>query len=60
MESYEEEMFFRRRFGLEGREPFLYYVFRRRAEIRNVRTVLVALKAGVAAAEIEKRLVGVK
>ncbi len=60
LESYEEEMFFRRRFGLEGREPFLYYVFRRRAEIRNVRTVLVALKAGVAAAEIEKRLVGVK
>ncbi len=58
LESFEEKFFFARRFGLEGRELFLYYVFRRRAEIRNVRMILVCLQAGVSAAEIEKRLVG--
>lgn len=60
MESFEEKYFSGRRYGLEGREPFLYYVFRRRAEIRNVRAVLASLRAGVRAEEIEKRLTGGK
>ncbi len=60
LESFEEKFYAERRFGLEGREPFLYYVFRRRGEIRNVRTVLTALRAGASQAEIEKRLVGGK
>ena len=60
LESFEEKSYSERRFGLEGREPFLYYVFRRRAEIRNVRVILVSLRAGVPSSEIEKRLAGVK
>ncbi len=60
LESFEEQSYFGRRFGLDGREPFLYYVFRRRAEIRNVRMILVSLRAGVPPKEIEKRLTGVK
>lgn len=60
LESFEEQFFYEKRFGLEGRESFLYYVFRRRAEIRNVRTVLVCLKAGVPAKQIKRRLAGVQ
>ncbi len=58
-EGYEVRYFFERRFALSGKEPFLYYVFRRRAEINNVRMILVCLRAGVDAREIGKRLVGV-
>ncbi len=60
LESFEAEYFEAQKYELSGKEPFLYYVFRRRAEIRNVRTVLIALRAGVGAAEIEKRLAGAK
>ncbi len=56
LESFETEYFRDRRFELEGKEPFLYYVFRRRAEIRNVRIVLVCLHAGLSAQEIRNRL----
>lgn len=56
LESFEAEYFRDRRFELEGKEPFLYYVFRRRAEIRNVRIILVCLHAGLSAQEIKKRL----
>lgn len=58
-EGYEVRYFFERRFALSGKEPFLYYVFRRRAEIDNVRMILICLKAGVDAREIGKRLIGV-
>lgn len=57
-ESYGERYFFERRFELQGKEPFLYYVFRRRAEIKDVRTVLICLNAGVDAREIKRRLIG--
>ena len=57
-ESYGERYFFEKRFELQGKEPFLYYVFRRRAEIKDVRTVLVCLNAGVDAREIKRRLIG--
>ena len=56
LESFEAEYFQERRFELEGKEPFLYYVFRRRAEIQNVRIILVCLNAGLSSQEIKKRL----
>ncbi len=58
--TFEAKYFFDKKYNLQGKEPFLYYVFRRRAEIANVRTVLVCLRAGVDAREIGKRLVGVE
>lgn len=56
LESVEAEYFKARRFELEGRQPFLYYVFRRRAEIQNVRIILVCLNAGLAPQDIRRRL----
>ena len=56
LESFESEYFFERKYELEGREPFLYYVFRRRAEIQNVRIILVCLNAGLSAQDIRRRL----
>ena len=56
LESYEAEYFRAWKYELEGKEPFLYYVFRRRAEIKNVRIILVCLNAGLSAHEIRKRL----
>lgn len=56
LDSCEAEYFAARRFALEGKQPFLYYVFRRRAEIANVRILLVCLNAGLPAQDIKKRL----
>lgn len=56
LESFEAEYFVERRFELEGKQPFMYYVFRRRAEIQNVRIILVCLNAGLSANSIKKRL----
>lgn len=56
LESCEAEFFFEKKYELEGRQPFLYYVFRRRAEIQNVRIILVCLNAGLPAQNIRKRL----
>lgn len=56
LDSFEAEYFALHRFELEGKEPFLYYVFRRRAEIANVRILLVCLNAGLDEKEIVKRL----
>lgn len=53
--SFEAEYFRDRQCELEGKEPFLYYVFRRRAEIANVRILLVCLGAEMPAAEIRRR-----
>ena len=50
------EYFAERRFELRGEEPFYYYVFRRRAEIADVRIFFVCRLAGMSAAEIGKRL----
>lgn len=55
-ESFEAEYFAARRFELQNKEPFLYYVFRRRAEISNVRILLVCLNAGLKEQEIKKRI----
>lgn len=56
LESFEAEYFYEKRYALEGKEPFLYYVFRRRAEIQNVRIVLVCLGAELPSYDIKRRL----
>ena len=56
LESFEAEYFAEKKYELEGREPFLYYVFRRRAEIQNVRIILVCLNAGLSAQDVKRRL----
>lgn len=56
LQSYELNAFAARRYALEGNEPFLYYVLRRRAECEDVRILFVCLFAGMAEAEIKARL----
>lgn len=56
VDGYDAEYFAARRFALEKSEPFLYYVFRRRAESANVRVVFACLLTGQDEAEIKKRL----
>lgn len=55
-DSYETEFFAERKYELEKNQPFLYYVFRRRAESENVRIIFVCLLAGMRESEIKKRL----
>ena len=54
--SFEVAYFEKRKFDLKGSEPFLYYVYRRRAENANVRIVFACLLAGEAEREIKRRL----
>lgn len=55
-ESYETEFFTAKKYELEKSQPFLYYVFRRRAENANVRILMVCLLAGMKESEIKRRL----
>lgn len=55
-ESYETEYFAAKKYELKRSQPFLYYVFRRRAENANVRILFVCLLAGMREAEIKRRL----
>ena len=55
-ESYEAEYFNAKKYELRRSQPFLYYVFRRRAENSNVRILFVCLLAGMREAEIKRRL----
>ncbi len=55
-ESFEMQYFSERRHELKANQPFLYYVFRRRAENANVRILFVCLLAGMSGNEIKKRL----
>ena len=55
-ESYEAEYFNARKYDLKRSQPFLYYVFRRRAENANVRILFVCLLAGMREQEIKRRL----
>lgn len=55
-DSYETDFFARRKYEPEGNQPFLYYVFRRRAENANVRIVFVCLLAGMREQDVKKRL----
>lgn len=58
-ESYETEYFAEKKYELQKSQPFLYYVFRRRAENANVRILFVCLLAGMQESEIKRRLRGV-
>ena len=55
-ESYEAEYFTAKKYELKRSQPFMYYVFRRRAENANVRILFVCLLAGMREAEIKRRL----
>ena len=55
-ESYETEYFTAKKYELQKNQPFLYYVFRRRAENANVRILFVCLLAGMRDTEIKRRL----
>lgn len=55
-ESYETEYFTAKKYELQKNQPFLYYVFRRRAENSNVRILFVCLLAGMKDSEIKRRL----
>ena len=55
-ENYEIQYFSAKKYDLIKNQPFLYYVFRRRAENANVRILFVCLLAGMRDSEIKKRL----
>ena len=55
-DGYDETFFAKRKYELQNKEPFLYYVYRRKTENANVRVVFACLLAGVSEAEIKKRL----
>lgn len=56
LSSIETDFLSRNKYELSGNLSFLYYALRRRAEISNVRIVLVCLTAGMAEREIAARL----
>lgn len=56
LDGYEAVFFEKRKYDLDKNLPFLYYVFRRRAENENVRILFVCLLAGMKEAEIKARL----
>ncbi len=59
LESYETDALSKNRFELKAGEPFMYYIFRRRAENENVRIVMASLIAGMPEKWIKERLRGV-
>lgn len=56
LDSYDLRWLQARRFDLVKNEPFLYYVFRKKAEIANVRIVLACKIAGLDEQKIKNRL----
>lgn len=56
LDSYETDLLYQDKYELKAAQPFLYYVFRRRAECANVRIIFVCLSAGLSESEIKKRL----
>lgn len=55
-DSYDTAFLAKKKYELKKSQPFLYYVFRRRAENADVRIVFVCLSAGMKEEEIRKRL----
>ena len=55
-ESLEIDYFSAKRYELKRGQPFLFYVFRRRAENANVRILFVCLLAGMSEGDIKRRL----
>lgn len=56
LESFEIDLLSKNKYELKRTQPFLYYVFRRRAENSNVRILFVCLLAGMSENELKKRL----
>lgn len=54
--GYDTAYFSERKYDLQKSEPFLYYVYRRKAENANVRIVFVCLLVGLNEQEIKRRL----
>lgn len=54
--GFDVSYFAERKYELEKSEPFLYYVYRRRAENANVRIIFVCLLAGLSEQDVKKRL----
>lgn len=55
-DTYETKLLYAKRHELKNKQPFLYYVLRRRAEIADVRILFVCLMAGMQSKDIKKRL----
>lgn len=55
-DSHDGAYFAERKYALERTEPFLYYVYRRKAECANVRIIFVCLLAGLSEQEIKFRI----
>ena len=56
LDGFEIEYFAKRKYELQKNEPFLYYIFRRKAENANIRIVFACLLAGLKEKEIIGRL----
>ena len=56
LESFETDLLSKNKYELKRTQPFLYYVFRRRAENANVRILFVCLLAGMNENDLKKRL----
>lgn len=50
------ELLYLTRYDMVGVEPFILYVLRRRAEIRNARIIIVSLSAGLSPVEIRNKM----
>lgn len=59
LSSYETDFLAANKYDLKKNQPFLYYVFRRRAENENVRIIFVCLLNGMSEKQIKSRLRGV-
>lgn len=55
-DGYDTLYFAKRKYELSKAEPFLYYVYRRKTEIANVRITFVCLLAGLDEQNIKRRL----
>lgn len=55
-DGYDIAYFAERKYELSKTEPFLYYVYRRKTEIANVRITFVCLLAGLDEQDIKRRL----
>ena len=56
IESLETEYFHEKRFDLKNKDPFLYYILRRKTENANVRIVFVCKLAGLSEQDVKRRL----
>lgn len=55
-DSIDVEYFAKRKYELKKSEPFLYFVYRKKVEISNVRIAFVCLNAGLSEGAIKARL----